>query len=371
MHRTPHPATLVLLCLLVAAVAPPATPSARADGDPLEEYDFSGRVPPSGYLQQSYTHAYRYGLWTIQHYTTLDPFEGSYWALRSNTFERVNVYFGTRPLWHSGTGQTVSFEILRPEGRRPRGAFRRIVDTRPDGCDERDPPPPALLPVGDVTGGGGITVLVRSQQGSTQRGSSYQIIRLSGDAPATAKVSTLWSAERGGLEDVNGDGLPEIIDIDFTHAHARYLPHKGYWWEVVLAWDPEAGRYALDPDGFGRRSPQQAAPSARERGAAAAKRAAATERHVASRIASAASYEDVHTEVMITLARGLQDLLWSGQVAEARRLLDAVDLPFYGSAYESGRMDKATWWRAFLAGCRKSRYWSDLCAAFPQLKELE
>ncbi|MDJ0975788.1 MAG: hypothetical protein QNJ98_15105 [Planctomycetota bacterium] len=368
MHRTPHPATLVLLVLLLAAVAPPSTPTARADGDPLEEYDFSGKVPPSGYLQQSYTHAYRYGLWTIQHYTTLDPFEGSYWALGSNTFERVNVYYGTRPLWHSDTTHRVRFEILRPKGERRRGAFRRIVDTRTDDCEDRGD---AQLKLGDVTGRGGITLRVSSWNGAANGGSSAELIHLSGDSPATAKVEELWYGSYEKIKDLDGDGRPEIMDSDRVHEYASYLPHKGLWWSVVLVWDPKAERYVLDADGSRRRDPEQPAPTPEERAAGAARFAAGVKEDIASRRAKSESYDWVHIEVMITLARGIQHLLWSGQVEEARRLLEAVDLPYYGPSYEEGRMDKASWWRAFVAGSRKSKYWKDLVAAFPALRELE
>ena len=46
----------------------------------------------------------------------------------------------------------------------------------------------------------------------------------------------LWSGQYEEFVDLDNDGEPEIIDSNWAHYYANYLPHKGIWATVVLDW---------------------------------------------------------------------------------------------------------------------------------------
>lgn len=356
-------------CVLALVVFVPGQ-MAQGDGDPLEEYDFSGQVEPAGYVMQSRMEVHRHGLWTVQLHVLLDPFEGSFWALSMNTRERINIYYGTRPMWCS---QSVYQQRLRtsvPEGVKARGHFKRVMDTTNTWGRAAEERP--LLPLFDLTGGDAITLHLRAWTGAANGGSSGQIIRLSGTTPATAKVDVLWSGAYETLIDLDEDGALEVVDTDFSHACVSYLPWKGTWTHVVLRWDAGTQRYVV-----GDGTLQDAYRRAQAR--RAKRPVLGTSEWIASlsnsirksaRESARKPKEVFRTQVLIGLASALWDLLATGHVEEARALMDDVPLENFAGD-DDEQMTRSEWWTQFLTACRKSSYWEGLCGHHSALRELD
>ncbi len=312
-------------------------PALCPDGDPLEVYEFTGKPRIEEFVQQSETHVLQHGLWTVQRYVEFDPFAGEYWALRSNRKERVCVYYGTRPMWASEPSYSSRITSVGfPSGDELAPRFSSALRTT-----EHD----AELRVVDCTGRAGITILIQNWSGGANRGSSAELIRLSGDTPAAAKVESLWNGLYQEFEDVDGDGLFEIIDTDWAHDYAEYLPGTGSWKNVTLKWEREQERYVileLPP-----RAPL------------------IEKRRARTRIELKPDVDRVHT-----LANDLTDLIWNGELAAARQLFEETRLRSFGARYSGDPYCRDEWWEAYVVGCKSSRYWTLLCAQFPQLHEL-
>lgn len=360
------PAVWLLLAALILLAVPAPAP-VLADGDPLEEYDFSGKAPHTAYVQQDRTRIYRHGLWTVQRHVDLDPFgEDVTWHLTGCTNERINIYYGTRPMWCSHRTQRV--HLPSEVGKGAKAYWTKVADTLDSEFDRA----PDRMPVRAAPGGDGILLRLGYWNGAVSSGASSAWVRLSGDTPATAKVETLWAGAYHDVVDFDGDGVEEIVDGDFAHEHAGYLTHKGVRARVVLAWDAALGRYKVANDRFyvswfarrdwpeGEAAPTEATWVAHCRGWVAASLRKYAEDPTAFHARGYA---------VLTVAEALTHLLWSGHVDEALALLDSVELPHFGP-YDAEPMPKKDWWAAYLAGCRRSRYWEELTALFPKLGTL-
>ena len=343
---------------------------ARGDGDPLEEYDFSGTREPPEYVVQSRMEVHRHGLWTVQRHVLLDPFKGSSWALSANTFERINIYYGTRPMWCSEPSHQLHLRIEAPEGVEVRGHFKRAMDTTDRWGPEEEPRPE--LPIVDVTGGGAITLHLGAWTGAANGGSSGEIIRLSGTTPATAKVDVLWSGAYETLVDLDEDGVPEIVDTDFSHAYASYLAWKGVWTHVVLRWNSAAGRYVVADRKFHDAYRRADARSRKRPDLETAEwvESLRTSLHEAARTAAERPRAAFRAHVPLELAGSLWHLLSMGLVDEARALMAGVPLENF-APNDDESMSREDWWQHFLTACQKSRYWEELCKLHPALRELE
>ena len=221
--------------------------TASKDGDPLNNYQFTSDIPIEAYVEQGRTRVYRSGLWTVQRFQHLDAFAGETWDLNGNRKERVGVFYGTWPKWASDYSydSSIHSRSFREEGSAP-AAFELVLDTF--GSSEPDP---GLLAV-DYTASGAITLWIKQWNGGANSGSSSMILRLSGSDAANSKVEVLWEGQYETLEDLDGDGEPEIIDTDWTHRYASYLPHEGVSTRAVLDWDPGVGPLS---SGWGRPVP--------------------------------------------------------------------------------------------------------------------
>ncbi len=383
--KRPHMSIPGLTCVaLLLVIASAYRAPARGDGDPLKMYDFSGRVPPEEFVEQFRTRVYQYGKWTIQQRVQLDPFEGSRWNLLGNSFERINVYYGTRPLWSSEETYRAGIHAA-VFGKAPvAGHWKLVRDTVGDEGGQADG---ARLPVVDYTGAGGITLHLRYWNGGVNGGSSAQLIQLVGTTPATAQVRLLWSGQYEELVDLDGDDRPEIIDRDFTHYGAPYLPHKGIQGEVIVAWDQAAKQYTAAAYGLyvaaavhrhESREDTQGTPlpahlagvdTWRRHLLAGAKKLPQTLR------ASPKHEHDRHGQ-LLGLADTLHRLLVTGHVEEARTLIDGMASPHFSPDYEPAEgtelWTKQRWWSDYLAGYRRSSpYWKGLCQRYPGLRTLE
>jgi len=352
----------------------PAPAPARADGDPLEEYDFTGTVAPRSYVHQSRHRVWRYGLWTVQRHVDLNPFEGSMWSLLGCTFERINVYFGTRPMWHSETTYRATCSA-RPYGpqhdRAPR--FDLVEDTL---TSEWDTAANDLLAV-DYTESGGLTLHLSYWNGGASGGNSAQLIRLDGNRPEAASVEVLWSGRYETLADVDGDGEPEIVDSDWAHHYADYLPWKGIWGSVVLDWSKEKGRYVVANDRLYVQAMRQIASEERKPIWDPAHWMEARRDEVRNAVAEIGGaerpwgVETARQRALLALAQVLLDYLWTGHVAEARALLGETELEHFGGDEHGPRLTRAAWWAAFVEGCRRSDWWDELRVLFPALETLD
>ena len=79
--------------------------------------------------------------------------------------------------------------------------------------------------------------------------------------------------------------------------------------------------------------------------------------------------EGARAIVVLTLARAITSLLWTGHVDEALALRDSVTLPHFGPR-DRVPMSKKDWWAACVAGCHGSSYWEELGRLFPKLRTL-
>lgn len=335
--------------------------TASNDGDPLNNYQFTGDIPIETYVEQGRTRVYRSGLWTVQHFQHLDAFAGETWDLSGNRKERIGVFYGTWPKWASDYSydSSIHSRSFREEGS-PSAEFELVRDTF--GSSEPDP---GLLAV-DYTASGAITLWIEQWNGGANSGSSSMILRLSGSDAASSKVEVLWEGQDGTLEDLDGDGEPEIIDTDWTHRYASYLPHKGVSTRAVLDWDPELDRYRAVGGDLYRR----AIATLRDESPGELSRSAWIQQQRSSVRECWAEWGELDQErVQLVLASSLSDLLWSGEAREARAIFDEFPLPSYYGGTDT-EWTAETWWLNYVAGCQRSKYWPDLCAAYPALLDL-
>ncbi|MDF1702812.1 MAG: hypothetical protein P1V36_16810 [Planctomycetota bacterium] len=360
------PAAWLLLAALILLAAPSPTP-VLADGDPLEEYDFSGKVPHTAYVQQDRTRVYRHGLWTVQRHVDLDPFgERVTWHLTGCTNERINIYYGTRPMWSSH--RTLRVYLPGDVGKDAKAHWTKVEDTLASEYDRA----PDRMPVRPAPGGDGILLCLRYWNGGASAGASRAWVRLSGTEPASAKVETLWAGAYHDVVDLDGDGEDEIVDSDFAHEMASYLTHKGVRARVVLAWDATRGRFAVANDRlyvpyFARRAPPKGEATPTEATWVAHCRGLVT--RAMRTYAADPKAHWARGDAVLLLAQALTHLLWRGYAEEALALLDSVELPHFGP-HDAEPMAKKDWWAAYLAGCRRSRYWKELTELFPKLGTL-
>lgn len=342
-------------------------PRANADGDPLERYDFTGKVPLSEFVQQSRTETFQHGLWTVQLFVEMNPFAGKTWDLRGNSTEKVNVYYGTRPMWSSDSCYRVSLSSLGlSHGDEAATKFTRAMCTTETESE---------LSVVDCTGRDGITLVVGSWSGGVNHGHSSQLIRLSGETPATAKVEVLWSGLYEDFEDLDGDGRFEIIDKDWVHDRASYVPALGFWTKVVLKWDSKSERYALANGGSlvskwkdGR---EDRGSWSREKWMAQYFEPVREAALIAKAVqADEDEAETARQRVLARLASGLTNLLWAGDLEAAQSLCSETQLVNYAARTDDEPVSRDQWWTTFVAGCKTSRYWASLCVAYPSLLEL-
>lgn len=383
--KRPHVSIPGLTCVaLLLVIASAYRAPARGDGDPLEMYDFSGRVPLDDFVEQMRTRVHQYGKWTIQQRVQLDPFTGNQWNLTGNSFERINVYYGTRPLWSSKeTYQAgVHAEVLGKAS--SAGHWKLVRDTVTDDGGQADG---TALPVVDYTGAGGITLHLNYWNGGTNGGSSGQLIQLVGNTPATAKVRLLWSGQYEELVDLDGDDKPEIIDHDFVHYGASYLPHKGVQGEVIVAWDQAAKQYTPAGRGLYLAAAVHRHQSGEDTQGtplpAHLTSVDAWQAHLRARaeklpeiLRVSPKHEHERHGQLLRLAYTLHTLLVTGHLDEARKLIDGVRLPHFSPDYEPAEgaelWTKQRWWSEFLAGYRRSSpYWHGLCQRYPALRTLE
>jgi hypothetical protein len=353
----------------------PLSALALTDGDPLEVYDFSGSVALHDFVRQDRMLVVQHGLWTVQHHVSLDPF-GGFWDLRDCTTERILIFYGTRPMWASEPVQYAGISTPGGEGLSegtPKFDVKRNTLQNEYGEDWS-------LPATDCTGGDGVTLRLSFYNGGDYSDNRAKLIRLSGNTPATARVEHLWDGQHGEFRDLDGDGDLEIIATDWAHYYREYTPNKGFCATVVLDWEEASQSFVVANEYFFL-EPWPYRGSAEEWTAAnwkANRRRVVLEAQQAALAAALHSGDDLGFEraeykrldAISALALGLTDYLWAGDLQAAKNLFADSSLPSYQRYRADTLVTPEEWWSAYVAGCKKSRYWGGLCDSFPQLLEL-
>ena len=176
----------------------------------------------------------------------------------------------------------------------------------------------------------------------------------------------LWEVQYEEFVDLDGDGEPEILHSDPAHHYAEYLPHKGVWTTVVLDWDPELGRYRAVGGELQRRTLADT-----HVGDPADLLRSSWIQELRAQIpdVQAEGSDRIQVEPQLNLASSISQLLWSGEAEEARALFEDFPLPSYYGGYQDERTADE-WWEAYVTGCQGSKYWPDLCEAYPALLDL-
>ncbi len=348
---------------LPSAPSPGAPGPAASDGDPLDNYVFTGEVPIEKYVEQGRTRVYRLGLWTIQQFQHFDAFRPGpkTWDLAGNRKVRVGIFYGTWPKWASEYSYDSWLSTPRfREYDSPVPEFELVLDTFKDS-----EPAPQLFAV-DCTDSGAITLHIARWNGGASGGMSGMLLRLSGTDPASANVEVLWEGQYEKFVDLDGNGEPEIIDSDWAHSYATYLPYKGISTTALLDWDPELGRYrAVGGDLY-----RQALATLRRRDSNERSRSSWIQ-ELRDRIREDRAEWSSRNQatVQISLASSISELLWGGEAEEARAMFEDFPLPSYHGGYQI-EWTADEWWAAYVAGCQGSKYWPDLCEAYPALRNL-
>ena len=339
-----------------------------ADGDPLEEYDYSGRVSLDQFLERTDEQVYVHGLWTVQRVTRLDPFAGKTWDLKGNATERVNVYFGTRPLWCSDEDYRVQCRVPGSEDlNQPESRWRN-----PDGSLSE-------LRLCDLTGENALTLWLDFWNGGVNGGWRHSLIRLEGSTPAEAKVRVLYEGRGDDVVDLDGDGVVEIVDFDEAHVETSYLPWKGWRATTILAWDEYESRYVVANDRLYAQSRARWREQQNDTAWSEPELDWAREQFDSAQLA-VQRYREAGTrerrererlDALFHLSGAITVLIWGGRLDLAERLLHESPLDDYSPhARESSRDPRVTreeWWKLYREGCERSKYWSELCRVFPQL----
>jgi hypothetical protein len=329
------------------------------------EYDFSGKVSPEEFVQRQETEIHRHGLWTVQLVTELNPFDGGArgrrtWDLAGNRRMRVNVYYGTRPLWCSEWEYETW--LLAPRTRSagpPAGAasWERIADD--PGAAPREP-----IPVLDCTGGDAITLWLSNWNGGVNNGHWSQVIRISGEDPATAQVETLFRGREVEIAELDGDPLPEWIVMDKVHR---------FWLPVVLDWDAARAAYVVANDRLFhdyRRVRDAKNPTWVQEECAWVD---SVRREAEKAFAELAGGSESRWGALTSLHLAVAKLVWDGHPDDAKALLDRYPLADFSENEVPGAepVSKEQWWAEFCARSRKSEYWEGLVEIFPALGRME
>ena len=362
--------TLIATLLILPLLLPGLDRLIWADGDPLEEYDFTGQVPPSDFAQQFESVIYQHGLWTVQQMTEWNPFEGGdagrMWSFRENDRTRIGIYYGTRPMWASDWEKGLTLQPLRVSGSTdgnhgPLWAQRGVSSAGDARC----------LPLSDGLGGNDLTLVLKKENWARPSAWSAEIIRLSGDDPASAKVESLWSGRAPRFLQLDDDPAVEIVTEEFYFLGDYFwgtYPFRIRW---ILDWSDEAGAFVPANDRLfhaWRRVAFEKSleDSAAEPGATFAE----AEAWLASIVEGADSAWGVDSgwDAQARLLYSMLALFGNGHGVEAKAILDAY--PYEIRHQFEGTMPKDQFWDQMREDLIENKDWPRLLAMFPQLSFL-
>ena len=336
-------------------------PAVHGDGDPLEEYDFSGTATPTAFIAQSRSHVIQHGLWSAHRYIELDPHDGGLdgrktWRLGGNRNDSVRIFYGTRPMWRSEDTYVIRMRGRDNEDDAPEGPRWHVAHSELEETDE----PCTSLPVEDVTGSGGTTLFIR-YFGGGNRTTWTELVHLTGKDPASAKARSILRDPEPRFVDVDGDGAFEAVVAMYAYDYVCEFLSRGHPHRLVLRWSNEHRAYRVaGPTAFAQAVHEGAAPDAiATRLEDRWKQIAGGSHHIAK---NAVAQESL-------LALDLHTLLSLGLLERARALHDSVTLPVYGTEAKAP-MTKAEWWTRFVGATRKDRSFEERCAVTPGLAEL-